>query len=540
MRFHPGFSGAVRRMGPLLSLAALLGACQSDDDRALDVAVIGAPSALLDQGGRLGPAAQLVQAATAQGLVTLDAQGQVVPALADRWIVTDDGDSYIFRLRDGTWPGGAPLNSQNVARALRQALAGLQGTTLGLDLADIAEVRVMTDRVLELRLARPVPELLQLLAQPELALRLRQQGSGPFEIVRGRPGQGSDSKRGEGATRGDSSGRPSGTGVLRLVEIPPRRLGLPPLSDEDTPSRAVRLHALTARAATEAFTRGDVAVVLGGRFADLPLGQAAAGLSRRALQIDPAAGLFGLAVVSDTGPLAASEFREALSMAIDRDALAGAIGLAGWTAAARIVPAPAATVGALAGAAGAASTGGAPPPAAAPPVWTGWPLEARRAEASARVARARTRNGGALPALRLAWPDGPAADAVFSRLAADFATIGVTLTRVAEGAPAELRLLDLVARYPGALWYLNQLSCAARRTICSATLDARLAQARAERDPDRRAAMLAAVEAQASGAALFLPLGAPIRWSLARPGQSGFAVNAAAFHPLPALVQPVN
>ena len=529
------------RMGPVLPLLALLGACQTEDDRALDVAVIGSPAGLLDQGGRLGAAGQLVQAATAQGLVALDAQGQVVPALADRWIVTDDGDSYIFRLRDGTWPGGAPLNGQNAARALRQALAQLQGTTLGLDLADIAEVRVMTDRVLELRLARPVPELLQLLAQPELALRLRQQGSGPFEIVRGRKGQGVAGQDGAGrsgaGTENGGAGSTAMTGIVRLAEIPPRRLGLPPISDEDAPSRAVRLHALSARAATEAFTRGEVAVVLGGRFADLPLGQAAAGLSRRALQIDPAVGLFGLAVVSDAGPLATAEFREALNMALDREALAGAVGLTGWASAVRIVPAPGGT---LAGSAGPPSGGPAVPPVAAPPAWSSWSIEARRAEATARVARARVRNGGPLSPLRLAWPEGPAADAVFARLAADFAAIGVTVTRVPDGAPAELRLLDLVARYPGALWYLNQLSCAARRTICSAALDARLAQARAERDPDRRAALLAAVEAQASGAALFLPLGAPIRWSLARPGQTGFAANAAAFHPLPPLVQPVN
>ena len=45
-----------------------------------------------------------MRAATTEGLVGLDAEGQVIPALADRWIVTDDGRSFIFRLRDGTWP----------------------------------------------------------------------------------------------------------------------------------------------------------------------------------------------------------------------------------------------------------------------------------------------------------------------------------------------------------------------------------------------------------------------------------------------------
>lgn len=541
MRTHRRSIGVFRPIAPLVALV-LLGACRAGPERDLDVAVIGTPAGLAEQGVRLSTAGQLVQAATAQGLVALDAQGQVVPALADRWIVTDDGDSYIFRLRDGTWPGGILLNSQSAARALRDALAGLRGTALGLDLADIAEVRVMTDRVLELRLARPVPELLQLLAQPELALRLRNRGSGPFEVERVRPGDASD-KNGEDKGPAGKGGPDKRPGTLRLAEIPPSRLGLPALADDAAgSSRPVRLHAMSARSATEAFARGEVAVVLGGRFADLALGQAAAGLSRRALQVDPAAGLFGLAVVADSGPLAAPDFREALAMAIDRDALGGAVGLAGWTASARIVPLPATGAGALAGAGGGAPAvaGAGAPIVAAPPPWSAWPLEARQAEAAGRIARWRARSGGTLPAIRLAWPEGPGADAVFARLVADLGVIGVTLIRVPEGAPAELRVLDLVARYPGALWYLNQLTCAARRTLCSAAVDARLAQARAERDPERRAALLAGVEAQASAATLFVPLGPPIRWSLARPGLAGFAPNAAGFHPLPPLVQPTE
>ncbi len=153
------------------------------------------------------------------------------------------------------------------------------------------------------------------------------------------------------------------------------------------------------------------------------------------------------------------------------------------------------------------------------------------------MTRWRARNGGALPPLRLAWPAGPAADAVFARLASDLAAVGLTLVRVDESAPTELRLIDLVARYPGPMWYLNQLSCPARRTVCSAAADARLALARAESDPVRRLALLAAAESELTAANVFLPLGAPVRWALVRPGAAGFAANSAAFHPLPKLAQ---
>ena len=516
-------------MAPLLVALPLLGSCRSENEARIDLAVIGAPDALADglrPAARLGPAGQLVQAAVAQGLVTLDVQGQVVPGVAERWIVTDDGDSYIFRLRDGTWPDGAPLTAEDVARALRQALNALRDTPLGIDLAEIGEVRVMTDRVLELRLARPVPELLQLLAQPELGLWHKGRGSGPLEPLRARAGT-KPAETPDLALKG-----------LQLAAIPPARLGQPQVDSDgfgDGPgSRKIRLRALSAEAATAAFERGDVAAVLGGRFADLPLAQTAAGISRRALQIDPTPGLFGLAVVSTAGPLRAPEFREALTMALDRDGLGSAIGLTGWVASSAIVPPAPAGASALSAA---PAPGLATPERVASPAWRGWTMEARRAEAAARVARWQARSGGALPSMRLAWPAGPGADAVFARLASDLAAVGLTLVRVDEGAPAELRLVDLVARYPGPLWYLNQLSCPARRTVCSAAVDAQLALARAESDPVRRLALLTAAEADMTAANVFLPLGTPVRWALVRPGAAGFAPNSAAFHPLLALAQ---
>jgi ABC-type oligopeptide transport system substrate-binding subunit len=51
-----------------------------------------------------------LRSATAQGLVAFDKQGRIIPALASRWIVTDDGMSYIFRLEKTTWNDGtAPM-----------------------------------------------------------------------------------------------------------------------------------------------------------------------------------------------------------------------------------------------------------------------------------------------------------------------------------------------------------------------------------------------------------------------------------------------
>ena len=70
-----------------------LGGCFGAADRPVEVAVIGPSAAAFVGGPRLPAAAQLLRAATVEGLVGFDDQGRVVPALADRWIVTDDGRS---------------------------------------------------------------------------------------------------------------------------------------------------------------------------------------------------------------------------------------------------------------------------------------------------------------------------------------------------------------------------------------------------------------------------------------------------------------
>src|SRR3546814_16022631 len=88
---------------PLLIGLALAGCGSSNEGGPLDVAIIGSGESLFEQGVRLSSAAQHLHAATDEGLVAMDASGQIVPALADRWIVTDYGLSYILRLRNSQW-----------------------------------------------------------------------------------------------------------------------------------------------------------------------------------------------------------------------------------------------------------------------------------------------------------------------------------------------------------------------------------------------------------------------------------------------------
>ena len=64
----------------------------------------------------------------AQGLVRFDGAGQVEPGLAERWNVSDDGLSYIFRLASGEWPDGRKIMARDVARILKRQIRATRGS----------------------------------------------------------------------------------------------------------------------------------------------------------------------------------------------------------------------------------------------------------------------------------------------------------------------------------------------------------------------------------------------------------------------------
>lgn len=470
-----------------IGLVVASGACDSGRDRAVEVVVLGEPAATFATGPRLPQAAQLVRSATAEGLVGFDEQGRAVPALADRWIVTDDGLSYIFRLRDGIWPDGSDITGESARTSLIEAMNAARGGPLAGDLAVVAEVKAMAGRVVEIRLKQQMPDMLQLLAQPELGLLHEGRGAGPMRLARAKD-------------------------VASLRAIAPENLGLPEEPGWKDRVRRLELEALPAQKAIDRFNADQADVVLGGRFADFPRLDAS-GVSRGAVRLDPVNGLFGLMVVRSTGFLSKPENREALAMAIDRDALGSALNVGGWATTTRIVNP------------GLADEGGT-----VDERWPGRNLDERRQVAAGRVSRWKA--SGALVPLRIALPSGPGGDQVFQRLAADFKAIGLDTRRVAEGADADLRLIDVVARYARAAWFLNQLSCGAGRALCNPAADRLTAEALDQPDPAKRADLYAEAEAQLTVTNSFIPFGVPIRWSLVAGKATGFVANRWNVHPL--------
>jgi peptide/nickel transport system substrate-binding protein len=121
-------------------------------------------------------------------------------------------------------------------------------------------------------------------------------------------------------------------------------------------------------------------------------------------------------------------------------------------------------------------------------------------------------------------PEGPGYRLVFAHLRRDWRAIGVTAERVAENADADLRLIDAVAPANLPTWYLRRFECTAS-PVCSEEADGELAAARTAPTPGERRQRLAAADRLLAELTPFIPLAAPVRWSLVAPRLTGFQTN---------------
>ncbi|MEE4154483.1 MAG: ABC transporter substrate-binding protein [Erythrobacter sp.] len=485
--------------GVLGSSLALAACGQPGAAGPIDVVIIGEPPSLFQQGIRLSAGAQHLRAAHVEGLVAFDSAGNVVPAIAERWIVTDDGLSYIFRLRDSTWPDGEPIAAEDVETALQDLIDRLEGTSLGLDLAKVVEIRAMTGRVVELRLSSPMPEFLRLLAQPELGIVKNGSGAGPMIMSR-------------------DEDQP----IARLSALPPETRGQPAREDWQALARPVTVRSLPSAKAIDAFSNGEVDLILGGRLSNLPeveLGP----LSRGAIQVDPALGLFGFVFRNEEGLLEDPARREALSMALDRAALIEPFALGGWQATSWIVP-PALFDGRDL----AASR------------WNELSLEERRVIAAARIRSWTALSPDNEPLVTVGLPPGPGSDLLFRGIAEAWAAIGVRARQVASGTGADLELHDRLARYASPRWFLNQLHCGLRVGLCSEEADALVSDALEAADPAAKRLLYLEAHRELIEREAFIPLGAPVRWALVRGALQAYQPNPWGLHPLFPLSQPTS
>lgn len=463
---------------------ALASCSNASDKQPITMSVIGPKLQLTDPDrGPISGAAALMLGATAQGLVAFDADGQIEPALAERWIMTDDGMSIIFRIRRAQWADGRPVTSAEVAARLRAVSAPASRNALKPLLSGIDRIIGMTGQVIEIRLKVPQPDFLQLMAQPELAIfRISPTvGSGPYAVHSAR------------------------NGVTRLRLLP--EIGETP-SPEEQERSDIRVRSETASMAIARFAAREIALVTGGGFADLALARAAKPASSQ-FQLDPAYGLFGLAVEVDSKPLQDVNIRRALSMAIDRDRIVQLFGVSKWKPVQSLLPAQL--------------------DSAAPPTALEW-VQLSRGD---RIARARGYVSGhpGLPEIRVSLPTGASARLLFAALSDDWRRIGVRARLVGPNDPADLHLIDEVAPQSSALWYLSRVSCA-HRMPCSEAGEAALGAIASVAKPSDRSAAIAEADAAFASNQPYIPIALPLRWSLVGPQLTGWRASGFATHPL--------
>lgn len=449
--------------------------------------------------GELSPPNAALLDATSQGLVSYDGEGQIEPGLAERWTVTADGRSYIFRIREAKWADGRKVMAEDVAAILRSYLGPQSRHVLKNDFPEVETIKAMTGSVIEIRLTVPQPGILELLAQPSMAIVGKGRGWGPMRAHR------------------------AGRDML-LTPVPDPLAEDPEAAEAAArnPAAAIELVGVTAPRALARFRNGYADGVVGGRFSTLPY-FVASKIGRSRLVVDPVPGLFGLSFVRAEGFLATDTGREALSRAVRRDRLIAAFGLTEWQPQITLRPALYARDGG---------------PVPLLPAWSDYDDASRQAQAR-RTVDAWRAGGREINPLRIAVPDSPGGRILFAYVAADFAAVGVPSRRVGMASEADLRLIDEITPNDDPLWPLRRLSCRAD-TLCNREAQALIDLATASTDASQRMQRLVEAEVVLARYAPYIPLATPLRWSVASQRLTGLRANARAQHPLNRMIAVPN
>lgn len=129
--------------------------------------------------------------------------------------------------------------------------------------------------------------------------------------------------------------------------------------------------------------------------------------------------------------------------------------------------------------------------------------------------------------IRVALPSGPGATLVWGSLMASFRAIGVMPERVGLNDPADLRLIDTVAPYDSARWFL-----ATACRMCSDDVTTAIAAGRDAPDLYARAHRIAEADALLAADTGYIPIAQPLRWSIVSARLTGWQGNTRAWHPL--------
>lgn len=271
-----------------------------------------------------------------EGLLAFNADGEPVPGIADSWAVSPDGLRYVFNLRPGlAWSDGTPLTPEHVAASFRRLLDPKTASPAAAQMYVLKNARAVNTGALPpaalgvstapgtvaLDLEAPAPYLLSLLA-------------GAFAVAVP-PAAAADP---DGWTKG---GALTGNGAFALESWTPQdRIVLtrnPRYRDAGAVAlaRVVYHPGADAGAALARYRAGALDMQM-----EFPAAQTALLLAERKdeTHLTPALLTYYLALNTRDPKLADRRVRRALSLAVDRDTLAGKVVRAGAAPALSFVP----------------------------------------------------------------------------------------------------------------------------------------------------------------------------------------------------------
>lgn len=170
----------------LVTLMLLVTACGSDnsgtsDGKKLSV-MLNSNVVSLDSAQATDTVSFEVIADCIDGLMQLDAVGKAVPAIAEKYDVSEDGKTYTFHLRDAKWSNGEPVTAEDFVFAWRRhcQMAQEYGYVFGSTVACVKNadavikggdpktlgVSATDPKTLVVELDAPVPFFLSLMAFP--------------------------------------------------------------------------------------------------------------------------------------------------------------------------------------------------------------------------------------------------------------------------------------------------------------------------------------------------------------------------------------
>ena len=187
--FLAGSLGAFVAAGSLADAGAALAAARKD----VNVGIRLEPPHLDPTAGAAAAIGEVVYANLFEGLTRIDRAGAVKPALAESWTISDDGKTYLFKLRSGvTFHDGAPFDASVVKFNLDRARAPDSVNPQKTLFAAIEAVEAVDPATVKVSLKQPTGSLLFGLGWPAAVMlspataadaKTKPVGTGPFRFV---------------------------------------------------------------------------------------------------------------------------------------------------------------------------------------------------------------------------------------------------------------------------------------------------------------------------------------------------------------------